>query len=168
MDKKFFCKDRWLGLGMILVAGFFIWRSLMLRPSKLVGDPGPSVYPLIGCGILILCGIILLIKPGPDGTRMKMDADEKKRFWSIIAVYIFAVVGSWAIGIMYTIPIVLFIVSYMFSKSSKPDMPKKKRIISTLIYTVILSVAIYVIYVFLLDVTIKDGVLIKAIQRMLR
>ena len=163
MEKKFFCKDRWLGLGMILVAGFFVWKSLMLRPSNLNGDPGPSVYPLLGCAILALCGIILFIKPGPDCTRMKMNADEKKRFWSIIAVYIFAVVGSWALGILYTIPIVLFIVSYMFSKSSKPEMPTKKRIITTLIYTVILSAAIYVIYVILLDVTIKDGVLIKAL-----
>ena len=168
MEKKFWCKDRKLGIAIILIAGFFIWRSLLLPASKLYHDPGPSIYPLIGCGTMILCGLILVFKPGPDGTRMKMNKDEKKRFWSIIAVYIFAVVGSWALGIMYTIPIVLFIVSYMFSKSSKPDMPKKKRIISTLIYTVILSVAIYVIYVFLLDVTIKDGVLIKAIQRMLR
>ena len=161
MEKKFFCKDRWLGLGMILVAGFFVWRSLLLRPSNLNRDPGPAVYPLIGCAILAICGILLLIKPGPDGKRMKMNAAEKKRFWSIIAVYLFAVVGSWALGIMYTIPICLFIVSYMFSKSSKPDMPTKKRLLTTLIYTVILSAAIYVIYVMILDVTIKNGVLIK-------
>ena len=161
MNKKFFCKDRWLGLGMILIAGFFIWQSLILRPSNINKDPGPSVYPLLGCGILALCGIILFIKPGPDGKKMKMNADEKKRFWSIIIVYIFAVVGSWALGVLYTIPIVLYIVSYMFSKSSKPQMPTGKRLLTTLIYTVILSAAIYAIYVVLLEVTIKDGVLIK-------
>ena len=165
MNKKFFCKDRWLGLGMILVALFFVWQSLILRPSNLNKDPGPSVYPLIGCGILALCGLILFIKPGPDTTKMKMNPEEKRRFWSIIAVYILAVVGSWALGVLYTIPIVLFIVSYMFSKSSKPEMPTKKRIITTLIYTVVLSAAIYAIYVLILDVTIKDGVLIKLLFR---
>ena len=165
MEKKFFCKDRKLGLALILIAGFFVWRSLILRPSNLNGDPGPGVYPLIGCAILAICGLMLLIKPGPDGKRMKMNAEEKKRFWSILAVYIFAVVGTWALCIVYTIPIVLFIVSYMFSKSSRPEMPTKKRLLTTFIYTVIISAAIYGIYVVLLDVTLKNGVLIKLLFR---
>ena len=161
MKKKFFCKDRWLGVGMIVIAAFFAWRALILPASKLNGDPGPGVYPLLGCGILALCGILLLIKPGPDCKKMKMDKEEKKRFWLLLGVYVLAVILSWALGILYTIPIILFIVSYFFSKSSKPEITKKKRLLTTLIYTVILSVAIYVIYVIILDVTIKDGVLIK-------
>ena len=165
MKNKFMCKDRWLGIGMIVVSAFFVWKSLNLRAGKLVGDPGPSAYPLIGCGILALCGIILFIKPGPDGKRMKMNADEKKRFWLLLGIFILAVVLSWALGIVYTIPIILFLVSYFFSKSSKPEITTKKRVTTTLIYTVILSAAIYVIYVLILDVTLKDGALIKLLTR---
>ncbi len=163
MDKKFFCKDRKLGIAIILIASFFIWRALLLEPSKLYHDPGPSVYPLIGCGTLIICGIILLIKPGPDGKRMNMNKEEKKRFWSMVAIYFGTVLGTWALGLMYTLPITLFIVSYLFSKSSRPDMPTKKRIITTLIYTVIVFIVIYLIYVVVLDVSIKNGVLIDLI-----
>ena len=163
MDNKFFCKDRKLGLALLAIAGFFIWRSLLLPASKLDGDPGPSVYPLIGCGTMIICGILLLIKPGPDGKRMKMNKDEKKRFWSMVAIYFGTVLGTWALGLMYTLPITLFIVSYLFSKSSRPDMPTKKRIITTLIYTAIVMVVIYLVYVVLLDVSIKNGVLIDLI-----
>ena len=163
MEKKFFSKDRKLGLAIILIAGFFIWRSLLLPASKLDGDPGPSVYPLIGCFTMILCGIILLVKPGPDGTRMKMNKDEKKRFWTMIAIYFGTVIGTWALGLMYTLPITLYIVSYLFSKSSRPEMPKKKRLLTTLLYTAIVFVAIYLIYVVILDVSIKNGVLIDLI-----
>lgn len=163
MDKKFFCKDRKLGLAIILIGAFFIWRSLLLQPSKLDGDPGPSVYPLIGCFTLIVCGLVLLIKPGPDGKRMNMNKEEKKRFWTILGLYFWTVLGTWALGLMYTLPITLYIISYLFSKSSRPDMPKKKRLLTTLIYTVILMAAIYLIYVVLLDVSIKNGVLLDLI-----
>ena len=163
MEKKFWCKDRKLGIAIILIAGFFIWRSLLLPASKLYHDPGPGIYPLIGCGTMILCGLILVLKPGPDGTRMKMNKDEKKRFGIMIAIYFGTVIGTWALGLMYTLPITLYIVSYLFSKSSRPDMPKKKRLLTTLLYTAFVFVAIYLIYVVVLDVSIKNGVLIDLI-----
>ena len=163
MKNKFFCKDRWLGLALILVGAFFAWQSFLLKKSNLRGDPGSSLFPLIGCGVLVVCGIILFIKPGPDGKRMKMNAEEKKRFFIIIAIYIFAVLGAWLLGILITLPIVLFIVSFLFSKSSRPDMPTGKRIITTLIYTVVVSVAIYLIYVVALQVTVRPGIWTKGL-----
>ena len=163
MDKKFWCKDRKLGLAIILIAGFFVWRSLLLPASNLYHDPGPSVYPLIGCGTMILCGLLLILKPGPDGKRMKMNKDEKKRFWAMLGIYFWTVIGTWALGVIYTLPITLFIVSYLFSKSSRPDMTTKKRILTTLIYTIIIFAVIYVVYVIVLDVSIKNGVLIDLI-----
>ena len=161
MKKKFFCKDRYLGIALLVVSAFFVWQSLILKKSNLYKDPGAGIFPLIGCGILALCGIMLLIKPGPDGKRMKMNAEEKKRFFTILGIYILAVLGAWLLGILITLPIILFIVSYLFSKSSRPDMPTRKRIITTLIYTVIVSAAIYLIYIVVLDVTVRKGLLIK-------
>ena len=163
MEKKFWCKDRKLGIAIILIAGFFIWRSLLLPASKLYHDPGPGIYPLIGCGTMILCGLILILKPGPDGTRMKMNKDEKKRFWTMLAIYFGTVLGCWALGMMYILPITLYIVSYLFSKSSRPDMSTKKRLLTTLIYTVIIYAVIYVVYVIVLDVSVKNGVLLDLI-----
>ena len=163
MKNKFFCKDRWLGIALIVVSAFFAWQALILKKSNLAGDPGSGLFPLIGCGILFVCGILLFIKPGPDGKRMRMNAEEKKRFFIIIAIYIFAVLGAWLLGIMITLPVVLFIVSYLFSKSSRPEMPTGKRILTTLLYTVIVSVAIYFIYVVALQVTVRPGIWTKGL-----
>ena len=163
MKKKFFCKDRYLGIALLVVSAFFAWQATLLRKSNLAKDPGSSLFPLIGCGVLAVCGIMLLIKPGPDGKRMRMNAEEKKRFFIILGIYVFAVLGAWLLGILITLPIVLFIVSFLFSKSSRPDMPTGKRIITTLIYTAVVSVAIYLIYVVALQVTVRPGLWTKGL-----
>ena len=119
-----------------------------------------AVYPFeIGCGILVLCAILLFIKPGPDGKKMNLNKEEKKRLIIMLGLYLLIVVGGILIGITYILPIALFIISFLFSKSSRPDMSTKKRIITTLIYTVLLSAAIYLIYVVVLDVALKPGIL---------
>ncbi len=163
MKNKFFCKDRILGVALIVIAAFFAWQATFLRASNLQRDPGPKVFPWMGCAILAICGILLLIKPGPDGKRMKLNADEKKRLWIMLAIYVGAVIGTWLLGVLITLPIMLYIVSYLFSKSSKPEMPTKKRILTTLLYTVILCVAIYLIYIVVLDVEIQPGIILKAL-----
>ena len=164
MKKKFFCNDRWLGIGLIVIAAFFAWQATFLRASNLQRDPGPKIFPWIGCGILAVCGILLFIKPGPDGKRMKLDAGEKKRLWTMLAIYIGCVICTWLLGVLIALPIMLFIVSYLFSKSSRPDMPKKKRLITTLIYTVLLFAAVYLIYIVVLDVEIQPGIILKALD----
>ena len=161
--KKKMAKDRVLAIILLIIAAFFIWQTTGIEPRATEGDPGARAFPYLGSAVLIVCALILLIKPGPDSQRMNLNKDEKKRFWSMVAIYFGTVLGTWALGLMYTLPITLFIVSYLFSKSSRPDMPTKKRIITTLIYTAIVMVVIYLVYVVLLDVSIKNGVLIDLI-----
>jgi len=163
MKNKFWCKDRKLGVGLIVIAAFFAWQATFLKASNLQRDPGPKVFPWIGCAILAICGILLLVKPGPDGKRMNLNKDEKKRLLIMLAIYIGAVIGTWLLGVLITLPIMLFIVSYLFSKSSRPDMPTKRRLVTTLIYTVALSLAIYLIYIVVLDVEIQPGIVLKAL-----
>ena len=163
MKNKFFCKDRWLGIALIVIAAFFAWQATFLRASNLQRDPGPKVFPWIGCGILAICGILLIIKPGPDGKKMKLNTDEKKRLFLMLGIYVGTVICTWLFGVLVALPIMLYIVSYLFSKSSRPEMPTKKRLITTLIYTVCLFAAIYLIYVVVLDVDIKPGIVLKAL-----
>lgn len=159
MKKKFFCNDRILSVILLVISAFFALQANILKESNLEGDPGPKVFPWIGCGILAACAIFLFIKPGPNSKRMALSKDEWKRLGIMMGIYLFIVLGTVLIGITYTLPIALFVISYLFSKSSKPDLPKKKRLIQTLIYTVCLSAALYLVYVVALDVTLKPGIL---------
>jgi len=161
MQKKFFCRDRILSVLLLIVSAFFAIKANVLKDSNLDGDPGPKVFPWMGCAILALCAIFLFIKPNPDGKKMQLSKEEWKRLGLMIGIYLFIVFGTVFIGILYTLPIALFFISYFFSKSSKPDLPKKKRLIQTLIYTVLLSGALYLIYSVALDVSLKPGLLLK-------
>lgn len=161
MNKKFFCKDRILSVILLVISAFFALQANMLEASNLQNDPGPKVFPWIGCAILAICAIILFLKPGPDGKRMNLSKEEWKRLGIMILLYLLIVFGTLLFGIVATLPVVLFIVSYLFSKSSRPDMTTKQRIITTLIYTVCLSAALYLIYVVALDVRLKPGILFK-------
>ena len=159
MKKKFFCRDRILTIVLLAISAFFAIQANAQKASNLKGDPGPKVFPWIGCAILALCAIYLFIKPNPDGKKMQLSKEEWKRLGLMMGLYLFIVLGTVYIGIMYTLPVALFFISYFFSKSSKPDMPKKKRIIQTLIYTVCISGALYLVYVVALDVSLKPGIL---------
>ncbi len=159
MEKKFFCKDRQLSVILMLISVYFAYEASKLQPSNLQKDPGPSIFPWIGCGIMMLCAIYLFIRPGADGRKLNLNKDEKKRLLVMIGLYISIVIGTVLIGITYTLPVVLYVISYLFSKSSKPDMPTRKRAVTTLIYTVVVSVALYLTYVVALGVNLKSGIL---------
>lgn len=159
--KKKMPADRLLAIILLVIAAFFFWQSTMLTLPTTEGDPGSRTFPMIGCGILVVCAIILLIKPGPDGKKMRLNKDEKKRLLVMIGLYLLIVAGGIVFGIIYILPVVLYIVSFLFSKSSRPDMPVKKRIITTLIYTVIVCAALYLIYVVALDIDIRPGILFR-------
>ena len=159
--KKKMAKDRVLAIILLIIAAFFIWQSFEIDPRATEGDPGARAFPILGSGVIILCAVILLIKPGPDSKRMDLNKDEKKRLLIMIGLYFLIIAGGIVFGILYILPVVLFIVSYLFSKSSRPDFSTKKRVIQTLIYTVCLSAALYAIYVLLLDIQIRPGILFR-------
>ena len=159
--KKKMAKDRVLAIILLIIAAFFIWQTTVIEPRATEGDPGARAFPYLGSAVLIVCALILLIKPGPDSQRMNLNKDEKKRLLIMIGLYFLIIAGGIVFGILYILPVVLFIVSYLFSKSSRPEYTTKKRVIQTLIYTVVLSAALYAIYVVLLDIQIRPGILFR-------
>ena len=154
-------KDRVLAIILLIIAAFFIWQTTGIEPRATEGDPGARAFPYLGSAVLIVCALILLIKPGPDSQRMNLNKDEKKRLLIMIGLYFLIIAGGIVFGVLYILPVVLFIVSYLFSKSSRPEYTTKKRVIQTLIYTVVLSAALYAIYVVLLDIQIRPGILFR-------
>lgn len=161
MSKKPICRDRLLAVILMVIAVFFAYQASILKDTSMKLDPGPKVFPWIGCAILGLCAIYLFIKPGENTKKMTLSKDEKKRLAIMMGLYLFIVFAALLFGIVYALPVALFIISYLFSKSSVPDMPKKKRIITTLIYTAVVYAAIYAIYVLVLEVRLKPGILLK-------
>ena len=60
---------------------------------------------------------------------------------------------------MIAVPIILFIITYLFQGQSRPDDPRQKRIIRSAIYAIIAGAAIYVIYVIGLQADLPTGLI---------
>ena len=145
-------KDRLLGIIVLVIAAFFAYFTGKLGATNFEGDPGPKMFPYMGSIIMALCGIMLLVKP------------EKKEKGKFLSRDVLFVVMMKYLGFVITAPIVLFIVSFLFSKISDPDAATKKRIIRSLIYSAAVTAALYLVYVVALDAKLPSGALLKLLR----
>ena len=153
-------KDRILGICSVLLSAWIIYITSGLNFPINKGDPGPKLFPYIGAALILICGIILIIKPGKDG-KVFMTKEQWKSAGLIFAVYILFAVLLWLVGFMIAVPIMLFVLTLMFQAQSRPDDPVKKRVIRSLIYAIIAGALIYAAYVIGLQAKLPTGLLFK-------
>jgi len=153
-------KDRILGIASILISLWIYYLTTTLPESQYQGDPGSAMFPLIGAVIMFLCGLAVLIKPGKD-QKVFMTAKQWKAAGVIFGIYILCAVLFWLIGFMFTVPIILFLLTFLMSAQSRPDEPVKKRLIKSIIYAIIAGALVYVAYVIGLQAKLPNGILFK-------
>ena len=56
-------KDRLLGVILLLISLFFFLFTMQQESPRFEGDPGPKMFPLIGCAITAVCGVLTLVHP---------------------------------------------------------------------------------------------------------
>jgi len=154
-------KDRVLGIILLLISLFFFYFTMQQETPRFEGDPGPKMFPLIGCAITAVCGILTLVHPDKKERKTYLTKEELKRAAVLFAHYAAFLVLIWAVGFMITAPVLLFLISYLFSFESRPDDPKGKRILRSAIYAVVVGAALYLLYVTALQTQLPTGALWK-------
>ena len=110
-----------------------------------------------------ICGLVLLIK---------QDGEEKSfltpRQWrsagTIFLIYIAMIVLLYLFGFIVAVPVILFVLTFVLSKLSMADASVKKRLISSLIYAIIVGALIYVAYVIGLKAALPKGIVWKLLK----
>ena len=151
-------KDRILGICCVLLSAWIVYITLNLNFPINRGDPGPKLFPLIGAALILVCGVILIIKPGKQGKQF-LSKEQWKSAGIIFGIYLLFALLLWLVGFMIAVPIMLFILTLLFQAQSRPDDPLKKRIIRSLIYAIIAGALIYVAYVIGLQAKLPTGLL---------
>ena len=141
-------KDRLLGIIVLVIAAFFAYFTGKLGSTNFEGDPGPKMFPYMGSIIMALCGIILLVKPEKKEKGKFLSRDELKHAALLFGIYVLFVV-------------MMFVVSFLFSKISDPGATARARVIRSLIYSVAVTAALYLVYVVALDAKLPSGALLK-------
>ena len=153
-------KDRILGVITLLLAAWITFLSFQLKATGYQGDPGPRMFPLIGAGVMALCGIVLLIAPGK-----KPGVFLTKAQWAsagkLFAVYILFALLLWLGGFLIAVPITLMIVTYMLSGLSAKHNSRKKRILIAAIFGIVGGALLYLAYVIGLKAPMPTGILLR-------
>jgi len=155
MDMRKLYKDQVLGIILIVVAVFFGALTMGIAKSTLQGDPGPKVFPATACIMIGLCGLFLFAKPERKEGKRYLSPEEWKRLAVLYGLYLLYWALLWLVGYRVAIPVILFLVSTLFARgtNTKP--------VKTLLYTVVLSAVIYVIYIVVMESRLPEGILFE-------
>lgn len=149
-------KDRITGIiGAVLGIMVSVYAHF-LPPSGTEGDIGPAIFPYIAAGMLIVCGIILIIrKEKTKATPFFTESIQVKRFLIIVAVYIAYGIMLWAFGFLISTPIACFVLCRMMSGSRKGCLWKQ------ILFSIVVTAVVYYCFYTLLSLKLPAGKIIK-------
>lgn len=148
-------KERSAGIGAIVFGLVYALMTAQLPASNMVGDPGPKVFPYLAAGIIILTGTLLVVrKPGEGSSKPYLTKAEWKKFAVLLAVYVAYAVLLGLCGFLIATPICLFVTSTLFSAGKKIAVWKR------LLYSALVTLAIYALFAKALQVVLPAGTLI--------
>ena len=153
-------KDFITGIVTLVVSAWIIWMTTRLPATVYEGDPGPKMFPMIGGVLMAICGILLLIKQGPE-TPQYLTKKQWKAAGTIFGIYVLFLLLMYVFGWVVGMPLTLFVLTFTLSSISMPDATIKKRLLTSLIWAVCCGAGIYLAYKVGLKARVPKGLLDK-------
>lgn len=148
-------RDRIVGLVTVIMGALVAFGTTQIADSNMAGDPGPKVFPFISAGILLVCGIILLVRKPAGEAKPFLQGQEIKRFLTIIGVIAAYIVLMWAVGFAIPTFLMVLVMCLMFGKDVKTP------VWQAAIYALVVTGILYVVFVMALHLRLPVGSLIK-------
>ena len=153
MIKRRLNKEHVIGIILMLIGIVMGVLAMSIRVKKGGTDPGSRLFPLIACGLITLCGLILLITAPKLESKAFIDLAGWKRvaiFMGVMIIYMFALEY---LGFIISTPFFLFAVSTMLAGKKKPSL------VGRIIYSGAITLACWLIFKFLLKMALPGGML---------
>ena len=140
--------------GVLVILGVivFIMTSQFSTPFSLA-YPGPKAVPMIAAFGFVVCGLGIFLegcKKKEDEKAFMMKEGWVKMFLAmvVLALYVFA---ASLVGYLITTPFAAYALTTMFAKGSKRTLKGR------LLFAILLSVIIYVIYTYVFGLSLPSG-----------
>lgn len=137
-------RDQFVGSFLILVGIVYGVMTSKLDYPMTADYPGPKAFPYIGVFGLIVCGLGIFIQSAlnkkPQAVFMV-----KEGWWDLIKSFVallFYVIGLKYLGYLICTPLLLFVLSIFFAKTIKV------KLLSRILFSVLVTGFVYVFYVF--------------------
>lgn len=144
-------KNRTCGILLVIFGVIFAMVSFGFNSTIDSSDPGPKLFPLIGCGGMIICGIGIFFQKSAEKWPVFLEKTGWKKLGLQIALliaYVFCI--KW-IGFLISTPVILFIFTTLY------DMEHKVSILKRVVYSLLVTAAIYLVFVKVLLVMLPSG-----------
>jgi len=144
-------KDRVTGLIALVLGIVVAVNAYQLPPSAMTGDVGPAVFPYITAALLIVCGGSLVIKGDAKEAEPYFTKKQLLRLLLFLGTILLYCVGMDLFG--YPVPTLAFSFAacMMFNPDPRKGWPK------ALIFSAIMTVAIYLIFVYAFKLVLPTG-----------
>ena len=154
-------RDKVLGIACLAISIFFGINTRTIRKPINQGDPGGALFPLIGCAILLICGIAMLVRKEEGEAKPFLKGNQWKRAGILFGIYVLIYVCMWLLGTIITSFLTLFVLCMLFTSGKAEGQSRGKRIIKAVIYAALIAGAIYLIYIVGLRMQLPKGLLIE-------
>lgn len=146
-------KNKIAGIVFVIIGLAYAYMSLQLKKPTAPKDPGSTLFPLAASIGLAVCGLAMFFQTTAEDRKEFLDKQGWIQLGLIVAVLAGYILAMKYIGFVISTPVVLFIISSLFSKGLQ--IPLTKR----LLYSALLSVIFYVVFVQLFHVMLPKGIL---------
>ncbi|MPM10012.1 hypothetical protein SDC9_56336 [bioreactor metagenome] len=144
-------KEKVCGLLLFAIGVIFTVMTARFKVTASFGDPGPQVLPYIGSITLIVCGCGIFFRKSESKWEPYLTWNGWKKIGMMFSLFIVYVFAMKYIGYIICTPIVLFTITTMFAKG------KNVSVVKRLIFTIIVSVSVYYLFVHVLHVMLPSG-----------
>lgn len=90
--------DRLLGLVLLVLGASGIWIAMQISVRTFNDDPGPKLFPMLACGILVICGLGLLPSRSTAENRLHIPPDVLARGGAMAGLMGGYSVALWLVG----------------------------------------------------------------------
>ena len=148
-------RDRIAGMFALGMAARIYALCRDIPESKVAGDFGSKLFPLMAAWILGICGAGLCLRPCPKEEKPFLEKSQWVRLFGLFGLYGVYAAALKYVGFRYATPVFLFIVLALLSRAAQ----RKFNALFAAIYSVALTAGVYWLFQIVLRVRLPKGVL---------
>jgi len=145
--------DKPLGAALVAIGGAGILIALQISVRTFNNDPGPKLFPIMACTILVICGLGLLFQRSNEPAPPILGA-EWRRGIAMAGLLVGYAAGLWLVGFYPATLIGSFAIYYVIAGRDR------RSILRGAIYAVLVTGVVHLVFRVVLGAFLPHGILL--------
>ncbi len=144
--------DKPLGAALVAIGGAGILIAMQISVRTFNNDPGPKLFPIMACTILVICGLGLLFKRSHEPAP-RISGAEWRRGLAMAGLLVGYAAGLWLVGFYPATLIGTFAIYYVIAG------PERRSILRGAIYAALVTGVVHLVFRVALGAFLPHGIL---------